>query len=189
MNQNNQNQITLKELSSRLYYNHGQKQLMVTESYVGHKSPPPFMAGFCEVLIDTQTGHIQVEKYTSVVDCGTVINPMLARGQVEGAILQGMGMTLYEEANRNASGKLIENDFLHYRIPTRKELPILLTEFIDSYEPSGPYGAKSVGEIGIDTPPAAIANAIEDALGIRLTTLPFSAEKIYFALQSKEKNL
>ncbi len=189
VNQSNQNQITLKELSSRLYYNHGQKQLMVTESYVGHKSPPPFMAGFCEVLIDTQTGHIQVEKYTSVVDCGTVINPMLARGQVEGAILQGMGMTLYEEANRNASGKLIENDFLHYRIPTRKELPTLLTEFIDSYEPSGPYGAKSVGEIGIDTPPAAIANAIEDALGIRLTTLPFSAEKIYFALQSKEKNL
>lgn len=189
VNQTNHSQISLKELSNRLYYNHGQKQLMVTESYVGHKSPPPFMAGFCEVLIDTMTGQIHVERYTSVVDCGTVINPMLARGQVEGAIIQGMGMTLYEESHRNALGKLIENDFLHYRIPTRKELPVLLTEFIESYEPSGPYGAKSVGEIGIDTPPAAIANAIEDAIGVRFTELPITAEKIYFALQSKEKNV
>lgn len=177
--------ITLKELSNRLYYNHDQKQLMVTESYVGHKSPPPFMAGFAEIDLDTETGEVKVNKYVSVVDCGVTINPKLAKGQVEGAIVQGMGMALYEDVAYTTKGKLITNDFMSYRIPSRMEIPELITEFTESNEPSGPFGAKSVGEIGIDTPPAAIMNAIYNACGVRIKSLPATPEKILMELRRK----
>ena len=170
--------MTLKALSNRLYYNHDQRQLMVSESYVGHKSPPPFMAGFAEIELDIETGEVKVLKYVSVVDCGTTINPKLAQGQVEGAIVQGIGMAIYEDVIYSKTGKLITNDFMSYRIPTRLEAPVLVTEFAESYENSGPFGAKSVGEIGIDTPPAALANAIYNACGVRITSLPITPEKI-----------
>lgn len=183
-----ENSITINELSNRLYYNEDQKQLTATESYVGTKSPPPFMAGYVEVEVDTETGEYTVEHYVSVVDCGTTINPMLARGQVEGGIVQGLGMACYEEVLYSKTGKLITNDMMNYRIPTRQEIKKLTTEFADSYEESGPFGAKSVGEIGIDTPPAAIANAINNALGVRITSLPITPEKILKALQRKEQS-
>jgi CO/xanthine dehydrogenase Mo-binding subunit len=183
-----QKQISLKDLSNRLYYNHDQKQLMVTESYVGHKSPPPFMAGFADVSVDLLTGEVKVNHYVSVVDCGVTINPKLAQGQVEGAIIQGMGMTLYEDVIYTKTGKLITNDFMSYRIPTRMEIPSMTTEFAESYEESGPFGAKSVGEIGIDTPPAAISNAIYNACGVRITSLPITPEKILKGLKKLKEH-
>lgn len=180
--------ITINELSNRLYYNEDQKQLTATDSYVGTKSPPPFMAGFVEVDVDTETGEYSIEHYVSVVDCGTTINPMLARGQVEGGIVQGIGMACYEEVLYSKTGKLVTNDLMNYRVPTRHEIKKLTTEFADSYEESGPFGAKSVGEIGIDTPPAAIANAIYNAVGVRMTSLPITPEKILQAMNRKEEN-
>jgi CO/xanthine dehydrogenase Mo-binding subunit len=179
--------ITINQLSNRLYYNEDQKQLTATDSYVGTKSPPPFMAGFVEVEVDIETGEYTIEHYVSVVDCGTTINPHLARGQVEGGIVQGIGMACFEEVLYTKKGKLITNDLMNYRVPTRKEIKRLTTEFADSYENSGPYGAKSVGEIGIDTPPAAVANAIYNAVGVRITSLPITPEKILNALQRKEE--
>ncbi len=181
----NESQITINELGNRLYYNEDQKQLTATDSYVGTKSPPPFMAGFVEIDIDKETGEYTIENYVSVVDCGTTINPMLARGQVEGGIVQGLGMACFEEVLYSKSGKLITNDMMNYRIPTRLEIKKLTTEFADSYEESGPFGAKSVGEIGIDTPPAAIANAVNNALGVRINSLPITPEKILNALNRK----
>jgi CO/xanthine dehydrogenase Mo-binding subunit len=178
-------EMTLKQLSNRLYYNEDQKQLTSTNSYVGTKSPPPFMAGFVEVDVDTLTGEVDIIEYVSVVDCGTTINPMLARGQVEGGIVQGIGMAVYEEVLYNKKGTLITNDFLNYKIPTRLEVKKLTTEFAVSYEDAGPYGAKSVGEIGIDTPPAALANAIYNAVGVRITSLPITPEKILKGLNEK----
>ena len=178
--------ITINDLSNRLYYNEDQKQLTATSSYVGTKSPPPFMAGFADITIDTETGEIEMNNYTSVVDCGVPINPMLARGQVEGGIVQGLGMAIYEEVIITNKGKMVTNDFLNYLIPTREEIKNLTTEFAVSYEESGPYGAKSVGEIGIDTPPAAIANAVYNALGVRINTLPITPEKILMALKNKK---
>jgi len=172
-------EMTLETLSNRLYYNENQQQLMATESFVGHKSPPPFMAGFAEVEVDKQTGETTVLDYVSVVDCGTTINPILARGQVEGGIVQGIGMALYEDVQVSKNGKLLTNDFLAYKVPTRLEIHHLQTEFAESYEESGPYGAKSVAEIGIDTPPAAIMNAIYNAVGVRITDLPATPEKIW----------
>jgi CO/xanthine dehydrogenase Mo-binding subunit len=117
------------------------------------------------------------------------INPNLAQGQVEGAIVQGLGMAAYEESHRTKNGRLIENDMMTYRIPTHKEAPHLTTEFADSHEESGPYGAKSVGEIGIDTPPAALSNAIYNATGVRITTLPITPEKILEGMKKKENDL
>ncbi len=186
-NQENDQVISLIDLSNRLIYNEDQNQLVATSSYVGHKSPPPFMAGFIEILIDKDTGEIEVENYVSVVDCGTTINPKLAKGQVEGGIVQGLGMALYENVHYTSKGKNTTADFLNYKIPTRLEIKKLTTEFAVSYEESGPFGAKSVGEIGIDTPPAALANAIENAVGVRIKSLPLTPEKILKALKEKEK--
>lgn len=171
-------EITLIDFSNQITYSHEQKQLQVTSSYVGPKSPPPFMAGFIEIEIDKETAEIDVLNYVSVVDCGTTINPMLAKGQVDGGIVQGLGMAMFEEVKYTKSGRMISNSLLNYNIPTRKDIHKLTTRFVDSYEESGPFGAKSVGEIGIDTPPAALANAVSNALGVRITDLPITPEKI-----------
>ena len=111
---------------------------------------------------------------------------MLAIGQVEGGITQGFGMASTEEVIYNKSGKLLSDSFLTYHIPTRKQIKKLTTEFADSYEPTGPFGAKSVGEIGIDTPPAVLCNAIYNAVGVRITSLPITPEKILKAMKEKE---
>jgi len=110
--------ISLVDLSNQITYSHEQKQLQVTSSYVGHKSPPPFMAGFVELDIDKGTGEIEIVDYVSVVDCGTTINPKLAEGQVNGAIVQGLGMAIFEDVKYSSKGKLISNSMLNYKIPT-----------------------------------------------------------------------
>ncbi len=179
--------ITLKDLATGLYYSVNQKQLVSSDSYVGEQSPPPYLAGFAEVEVDMETGKVEVLKYAAVTDCGTTINPSLSKIQVEGGLVQGLGMALYEEANRSELGHLLNNNLMYYNIPTRKDIPDITVEFADSYDPYGPYGAKSVGEIGIDTPPAAIANAIYNAVGVRLTEMPFTPEKVFMALQTKKK--
>lgn len=184
--ESNGKKITLSELSNRLYYNEDQKQLVSAESYVGTKSPPPFMAGFVEIEVDPGTGKIEMIDYVAIVDCGTTINPALARVQVEGGLVQGIGMAMYEDVVYSSSGGLITNNMMNYRIPTRKEITNMHVEFADSYEPSGPYGAKSVGEIGIDTPPAAIANAIYNAVGIRIQELPVTPEKVLMGILKKK---
>lgn len=177
--------ISLKDLSTELYYSNGQKQLVACESYYGKISPPPFMGAFAEVEVDLETGKVDLLDYTAVVDCGTTLNPNLARIQVEGGLLQGIGMAMFEQAEYNEKGKLINNNLMQYKIPTRKDVKNFTVEFAETYEPSGPYGAKSVGEIGIDTPPAAIANAIYNATGVRIRDLPITAEKILMGLKKK----
>lgn len=181
----NEKEMSLKDFSNQITYSHEQKQLQVTSSYVGPKSPPPFMAGFVKIAVDKDTFEIRVLDYVSVVDCGTTINPMLAKGQVDGAIVQGLGMAMFEEVKYSKNGRLISNDLLNYKIPTRLDIENLNTVFVDSYEESGPFGAKSVGEIGIDTPPAALANAVENALGVRVKSLPITPEKIMKLMKEK----
>ncbi|BBE30611.1 aldehyde oxidase [Tepiditoga spiralis] len=181
----NKNKISLKQLSELLYYSMNQKQLVADGSYVGKKSPPPYMASFVEIELDTETGKVEVINFVSVVDCGTPINPNLAKVQVEGALVQGIGMTLYEDINFS-NGKMRNNTLMTYRIPDRRDVKKLTVEFAESYEPSGPYGAKSVGEIGIDTPPAAIANAIFNATGVRIRSLPITPEKVFKAMEMKK---
>lgn len=147
----------------------------------------PFLAAFAEVEVDIETGKVELIDYTAVVDCGTPINPALAKVQVEGGIVQGIGMAMFEDVKYSSSGKLLNNSFLTYKIPSRMDIGKINVEFADSFEITGPYGAKSVGEIGIDTPPAAIANAIYNAVGVRITKLPIKAEDILKALKEKER--
>ncbi|TDT63664.1 xanthine dehydrogenase family protein molybdopterin-binding subunit [Fonticella tunisiensis] len=181
------NSVSLSQLSTELYYSNKQKQLMVCESFCGEVSPPPFLAGFAEVEVDLETGKVDLIDYTAVVDCGTPINPNLARIQIEGGLVQGIGMTMFEGVKYGENGKLLTNNFLQYRIPSRKDINKLTVEFAESYEPSGPFGAKSVGEIGTDTPPAAITNAIYNAIGVRVTKLPVTPEYILMELKKKMK--
>jgi CO/xanthine dehydrogenase Mo-binding subunit len=143
------------------------------------------MAGFAEIELDLGTGKVRVVRYVAVVDCGTRINPNLARIQVEGGVLQGIGMALFEKVEYGANGRLLSDSLLRYTIPSREDVGKIKVEFADSWEPSGPFGAKSVAEIGIDTPPAAIANAIRNAAGIRLTETPFTPERVLGALRSR----
>ncbi len=179
-------EISLVDLSTGRLYNNDTHQIAVTESYHGHVSPPPFMAAFGEFEFDTETYEYKMIKYVTVTDCGTTINPALAKGQVEGGIVQGYGMASSEAVIYNEKGKLLSNTFDTYHIPTCKEVGELVTEFADSYEPTGPFGAKSVGEIGIDTPPAVLCNAVYNAFGVRIHHLPITPEKIFEAMKEKK---
>ncbi len=176
--------LTYSEIQTKLFYTFKQRQLEVTESFVSEVSPPPYMVSFAEVEIDLETGKVEVVEFLNYVDCGTPINPKLARGQVEGATAQGIGMALYEEHVLDKNGRMVTNDFFTYKIPARKDLKNIKVKFAQSYEPTGPFGAKSVSEIGLDTPGPAIANAIFDAIGVRLRKLPIKSEEVFFALNS-----
>lgn len=158
------------------------KTLSSTASFTGGKAPPPYMAGFAEIEVDLGTGKVKLLRYVAVVDCGTTINPNLARIQVEGGLLQGIGMALFERVVFGDRGKLMTNSLSRYAIPSREDVGEIIVEFAESYEPSGPYGAKSVGEIGIDTPPAAIANAIYNVIGVRLPQTPFTSDVVWKAI-------
>jgi CO/xanthine dehydrogenase Mo-binding subunit len=179
--------ISLKEFSYDLLYHEGpnMQTISATGSYSGDVSPPPYMAGFCEVEVDTETGKVEVLDYVAITDCGTPISTNLAKVQVEGGLMQGIGMTLYEDVVLAKNGKMLSNNFMHYKIPTREDVKQLRVELAESYDPSGPFGAKSVGEIGIDTPLAAISNAVYNATGVRVRSLPLTPEKILKALQEQ----
>jgi 4-hydroxybenzoyl-CoA reductase alpha subunit len=144
-----------------------------------------FIAEAVEVEVDRKTGNVSVQEIAAVVDCGTVINPTLAEGQVEGGIAQGLGLAL-SETLAWSGGRPQNPNFGDYKLPTVADMPRLHVAFADSYEPSGPFGAKGVGEIGLDPVPAAVANAIFDAVGVRITDLPITAEKMWAALRKKE---
>ncbi|MDZ7795272.1 MAG: molybdopterin cofactor-binding domain-containing protein [Spirochaetia bacterium] len=181
--------VSLKEFSYDTLYHEGanMKTLSASGSYSGEKAPPPYLAGFVEVEVDTETGEVDVLNYVAVVDCGTPINPNLARIQVEGGLLQGIGMTRYEDVQYNAKGGMRTNNLMHYKIPNREDVKKLTAELADSYEPSGPFGAKSIAEIGIDTPPAAIANAIYNATGARIRELPFTPSRVLAAIRKANR--
>ena len=154
------------------------KALIASDSHMSPTSPPPFMVGIAEVDVDKLTGEIKVHDYVSVVDCGTVINPNLARVQAEGGIVQGIGMALSEDITYSDEGKMRNRNFLQYKLPTRVDVPSVRVEFESSYEDNGPFGAKSIGEVVINTPTSAIASAIKHATGVQIRTLPITAEKV-----------
>lgn len=163
----------------------GENALFATEAHSSPVSPPPFMAGAVEVEVDLETGSVKLIDYAAVVDCGTVVNPNLARVQVEGGLVQGIGMALHENITYNEKGELAENSLMQYKIPTRMDMGKLRVEFDSSYEPTGPFGAKSIGEIVINTPAPAIAQAIYNATGLRFTELPITPEKIAMGMMDK----
>lgn len=150
----------------------------VTVTHSSPVSPPPYMVGMVEIEMDIETGETKVVDYVGVADCGTVINENLARVQLEGGILQGIGMALYENVTYSQKGAIFEDSLMNYKIPTRKDIGQIRVDFESSYENSGPFGAKSIGELVIDTPCPAINHAIFNATGHFLHELPFTPEKI-----------
>ena len=171
-------EMSLAEFADTCFNGGIAKALIASESHMSPTSPPPFMVGIAEVDVDKLTGEIKVHDYVSVVDCGTVINPNLARVQAEGGIVQGIGMALSEDITYSNEGKMRNRNFLQYKLPTRVDVPSVRVEFESSYEDNGPFGAKSIGEVVINTPTSAIASAIKHATGVQVRTLPITAEKV-----------
>ncbi len=153
-----------------------------TATHSSPVSPPPYMVGMVEIELDRETGNVEVLNYASVVDCGIPIAENLARIQTEGGIVQGIGMALFEGITYDARGRLAENSLMQYKIPTRLDMGTLKVEFEHSYEPTGPYGAKSIGEVVINTPAPALAHAIFRATGRWHRSLPITPEKILMDL-------
>lgn len=139
------------------------------------------------VEVDRDTGQVKVLKYVAASDCGTVINPIGAEGQVEGSVAQGLGYALIEGLTVE-EGRPINPNFSDYRIPSMRDMPPLVHAFASSYEPTGPFGAKGLGELGMDPTAAVISNAIFDAVGVRIKTLPITPEKVLSALKEKVKS-
>lgn len=173
----NGKEISLFDLATASMVNN-EIPLEVTYSHSSPVSPPPFMAACAEVEVDPDTGSIELVDYAACIDCGTVVNTNLARVQAEGGLLQGIGMTLFEDIWYSEKGVNLSNSLMQYKIPTRQDFKQIRVEFDSSYEPTGPYGAKSIGEIVINTPAPAIAHAVYNATGVWVNELPITPEKI-----------
>ena len=161
-------------------------ELQATVTHSSEISPPPYMVGAAEIEVDTETGEVTLLDYAAAVDCGTPINPNLTRVQAEGGIAQGIGMTLTESITYDDRGYPMENSLFQYKIPARVDIGKIRVEFENSYEGEGPFGAKSIGEVVINTPLPAISDAIRNAVGKRFYELPITPEKIAMAALEKK---
>ena len=175
--------ITLKKIAELVVLGSENRQLVGNATHGSPISPPPFIAGFAEVEVDRDTGKVELVDYVAVVDCGKVINPNLATLQTEGGLVQGIGMALYEDVKYSLQGKMSTNSFLQYKIPSRKDIGNIRVVFEESFEPTGPFGAKSIGEVVTNTPAPAIAHAVYNAVGVRVTDLPITPEKLFSRMQ------
>ena len=177
--------LSLQQIAAGSVVGPDRRQLTGYASFGSPVSPPPFVAGFAEVEVDPETGKVVPIEFVAVVDCGTVVNPALARVQTEGGLVQGIGMAMYEEVQYDAKGNLQSNSFMTYKIPGRKDTGKIRVEFEESREPTGPFGAKSIGEVVINTPPPAITAAVYNAVGVRITELPVTPEKVFSGLRKQ----
>ncbi len=176
------NEVSLVDIATASMANNN-FETQFTTSVSSPISPPPFMAGMAEVEVDKETGEVRMINYEATVDCGTPINPNLARVQTEGGIAQGIGMALFEDITYGKYGNILENSLMQYKIPTRQDVGRIHVEFEASYEKSNPFGAKSIGEVVINTPSPAITHAIYNATGVWHRELPITPEKILKSLK------
>lgn len=161
------------------------EQPAAVASFCGTVTPPPFAAHACEVEVDLETGAVRVLRYVCAVDCGQPINPLYARGQIEGALFQGINYALTEEYALSATGVTQNADLRFYRLLSAPDLPEVEAILVPTREPTGPCGGKSVSEIAICGPQAAIGNALFAATGVRLTAMPFTPDRVWRAIQKK----
>ncbi len=174
--------VTLETVALHSTHQADQHQIMATASHMSYVSPPPFAAQFAEVEVDVETGQVVCTKLVMAVDCGVAINPIAAAGQVEGGMLQALGYALSEEMVYAADGRMLNPRIGPYRIYAADETPELKSILVQTYEPTGPYGAKAVAEIPMDAVAPAVANAIHHATGLRLRQIPFTPERVWRAL-------
>lgn len=155
-------------------------------SYNALNCPPAFAAHFADVEVDVETGEIKILNFVAAHDAGTAINPDLVSAQIEGAVAQGIGYTLTEDMIYNENAKLLNNSFTDYKVPRSTDMCPIEVIIVEAYEPSGPYGAKSVGEMAVAPVPPAIANAVYDAIGVRINSLPLTKDKVLAALKEND---
>ena len=175
--------VPLAEIALDTLHREDQEQIMGIGSYVSPSSPPPFAAQFAEVTVDTETGQVTVDKLVMAVDAGVIVNPLTAGGQIEGGMTQALGYAVCEEMRYDEKGSALERDFDRYHIFRADEMPELTTIFVETFEPSHPFGVKAVAEIPMDGVAPAVGNAVRDAVGVDIDDNPITPEKVWRALK------
>lgn len=175
--------VTLAEIALDALHHKDQEQLMGVASYKSPVSPPPFAAQFAEVTVDSETGQVTVDKLVMAVDSGIIVNPLTASGQTEGGMTQALGYAVCEEMRYDKSGRALERNFRDYHIFRANEMPDLETVFVETFEPSHPFGVKAVAEIPMDGVAPAVGNAVLDAVGVNVDANPITPEKVWRAMK------
>jgi putative selenate reductase molybdopterin-binding subunit len=175
--------VAMEQIALNSLHHENQEQIMAVSSYVSPVSPPPFAAQFAQVLVDTQTGQVTVEKLVMAVDSGIIVNPITASGQIEGGMTQALGYGVCEEMTFTGKGQVRERNLIDYHIFRSDEMPELSALFVETFEPSHPFGVKAAAEIPMDGVAPAVGNAIMDACGASLAAIPATPERVWQALQ------
>jgi putative selenate reductase molybdopterin-binding subunit len=175
--------VSLAQIALNSLHHEDQEQIMGVGSYVSPVAPPPFAAQFAEVTVDLETGQVQVDRLVIAVDAGVIINPLTASGQIEGGMTQALGYAVCEELTYDAAGRPRQRDLRDYHIFQAHEMPILDTIFVETFEPSHPFGVKAVAEIPMDGVAPAVGNAVLDACGAQIDDNPITPEKVWQALK------
>ena len=175
--------VSLAEIALDTLHKSEQEQIMGVASYVSPSSPPPFAAQFAEVTVDTETGAVTVDRLVMAVDSGVIVNPLTASGQIEGGMTQALGYAVCEEMRYDEKGQALERDFDRYHIFRADEMPALETIFVETFEPSHPFGVKAVAEIPMDGVAPAVGNAVLDAVGVNVDDNPITPEKVWKAMK------
>jgi len=177
--------VSLQEIAYHSLHHENQLQIMGIGSYMSPVAPPPFGAQFAEVTVDTETGQVVVDKLVMAVDSGVVVNPITASGQIEGGMTQALGYAVCEEMVYDEAGNAREKDFRDYHIFEAHEMPALETIFVETFEPSHPFGVKAVAEIPLDGVAPAVGNAVFNAVGVNIDTNPVTPEKVWRTLREQ----
>ena len=180
--------VTMEEIAHHSLHHEDQLQIMGVGSYMSPVAPPPFAAQFAEVTVDTETGMVTVDKLVMAVDSGIIVNPVTASGQIEGGMTQALGYAVSEEMVFDDQGNIRERDFADYHIFAAHEMPELETIFVETFEPSHPFGVKAVAEIPMDGVAPAVGNAIMHASGADLSDNPTTPERVWRALHVNRSN-
>jgi len=180
--------VTISQVALHSLHVENQQQIMATASWMSYESPPPFAAQGAEVEVDTETGMVRVLRAVSAVDAGRVINPITAEGQIEGGATQALGYGVCEEMVYDQNGALLTTNLSDYRIFSAPDMPKMETYIVETSDPFGPFGAKAIAEIPIDGMAPAVANAVADALGVRVHQIPLTPERVLRAIRAQEIN-
>lgn len=175
--------VSMQEIAYNALHHTNQEQIMGVASYVSPVSPPPFAAQFAEVVVDMETGQVTVKHLVMAVDAGVIVNPVTASGQVEGGMAQALGYAVCEEMRYDSNGVALEKDLDDYHIFRANEMPAMETIFVETFEPSHPFGVKAVAEIPMDGVAPAVGNAIQDACGAEVDQNPTTPERVWRAIQ------
>jgi putative selenate reductase molybdopterin-binding subunit len=180
--------VTISQVALHALYVEKQRQIMATASWASQQLQPPFAAQGAEVEVDTETGVVRVLKAVSAIDAGSVINPVIAGAQIEGTATQALGYAISEELLYDQRGDLLTTNLSDYRILSARDMPTLEISFVEAADPSGPFGAKAIGEIAMDALAPAVANAVADALGVRVRQIPLTPERVLRVLRAQAQS-